>query len=383
MGTIRHIVLAALVATTPVMVLAQDNSAPPPLQDFRLDPSRDPNRPKAPERAGPEIGPQTTTTPAQETPPPVTATVAPPVVAPTVTTPRAMAPAARQAKEPTPQETVPAPTQEAATPVETTPVETAPTNTAVTPAVTDRPEVATETSSVLPWVAGGIVLVLLAGFFIWRRSNRKVEEPDVAPVVAPPPPRVPPVQRAKSVPPPPPVRTPPPPPPAVVHAVSATSPIALEFAPVQVRTSMVGAQVGYRLTLRNGSGAALDGLAVAAFMTNADAQHAQSLAAFFDDAFAPEAHRIAHLVSGTEIAVDGELRLDRIVPIQVEGRALLIPVVAFKVISLDGDELGRGAFIVGQESTPPRAKMGPFRLDQGPRQFRTVGSRPAQVTIPA
>jgi hypothetical protein len=32
--------------------------------------------------------------------------------------------------------------------------------------------------------------------------------------------------------------------------------------------------------------------------------------------------------------------------------------------------------MVGREANPPQPKMGPFRLDLGPRRFASLGQRP-------
>ena len=62
----------------------------------------------------------------------------------------------------------------------------------------------------------------------------------------------------------------------------------------------------------------------------------------------------------------------------VQGRRLFIPMVAFNVRYRFG-EAGIGqtsaSYLVGSESDPPVDKMGPFRLDLGPRVYRKVGQR--------
>ncbi|MDX3911234.1 MAG: hypothetical protein QHC67_15655 [Sphingobium sp.] len=403
MGITKYIMLAALVAAAPATVSAQDNGAAPILQDFRLDPSRDTSRPRPPERAGPEIGPVPDAVPLPSvTAPPVTAprVTAPPVATPPVASPTlpqtraptgAPAPRATPARPQPPAASVPdsvLPPEAAQEPGlnATEPVGDALEAPVAAPAPASAVEPDDASNSRLPWILGGVVVILLlAGAFLFRR--RRAEDPeDEVEIQAEPAPAVlvqtakpsPPLNRIERTPPP----APQPPAPAPVSAATGDS-LLLTFAPVHARVTMAGAQLGYNLTLHNRSAAALDGMAVTAFIANADASQPQMLAAFFDDPFAPEAHRIAGIAAGEAITVSGELRLTQFVPTEVQGRALLIPLVAFKVISLDGDEMARGAFIVGQESSPPRAKMAPFRLDQGPRQFRDVGSRPAQDLIAA
>ncbi|MGK2908581.1 MAG: hypothetical protein ACSLE1_02055 [Sphingobium sp.] len=395
MGIFKFSLLAAIAAAAPDAAVAQqDDGLSPVLQDFRLDPTRDPNRQRAPVRAGPEIGtvPDAVPLPSVNaptvTPPPAVAATPPPAVAPTVrSVPRATRPS--PAAEP---ETQAAPVPEAATSpdpaTEATPPQSDPTDdmpSAPVAAPASVPETQTAATGILPWIIGGLAVLLIGALLLWRR--RKTAEEPVEELIVTPVPAV--VEQPTPAPidvaPPTPVRSPTPPP-VVTRArgdVPDAAPLTLTFTPLQARTTMIGAQLAYRLTLRNQGKTALDGLAIPALMINADAQQPQKLAAFFDDPFAPEAHRVAHLAPGADVTVEGELRLDQIVPIEVQGRALLIPLVAFKIISLDGDELARATFIVGQESNPPRAKMAPFRLDQGPRQFRDIGSRPAPEMIAA
>jgi hypothetical protein len=70
--------------------------------------------------------------------------------------------------------------------------------------------------------------------------------------------------------------------------------------------------------------------------------------------------------------------------INVQGRRLFIPLVAFNVVY----EWGEGksgqtsmSYLVGREPDEPSDKMGAFRLDLGPRVYRSVGQRPSQVEV--
>lgn len=397
MGIFRLLLLAGVAIGGAHPALAQEGGAqggdaPPAAQDFRLDPARDPNRAATPQRAGPEIDNRPAV--ALPTAPAVTASTPPPAVAPTVN-PTISRPAARpvvRAQDRAPSST----TQDTAAPPQAPSAPTGSDAPAVVAAPASEPStlpsgqaspaVATPEKPMLwwPWAVAGLLLAGALAYLFTRRRARPVE-PEVAtrpapvPFVPTPASPGPPKSAAPPRPRPTPAVAPPPQP------VVATPPVSLHFAALSVRTTQAGAQIGYRLELRNEGRAAIDGLAVAAFIANADARQPQALAAFYDDSFAPEAHRIAGIAPGGAVTVEGDLHLagDRLNPIEVQGRALLIPLVAFKAISLDGDDMGRGAFIVGQESTPPGARMAPFRLDQGPRQFRSIGSRAAQGLVAA
>ncbi len=82
------------------------------------------------------------------------------------------------------------------------------------------------------------------------------------------------------------------------------------------------------------------------------------------------------------------MRLDAqaIAAIPMGQRALLIPLIAFDArYSWTGDREGTGrsgsVFIVGEEQSPPVERLSPFRLDLGPRQYRTPGSRATALNL--
>jgi hypothetical protein len=68
--------------------------------------------------------------------------------------------------------------------------------------------------------------------------------------------------------------------------------------------------------------------------------------------------------------------------IELQGRRLFVPVVAVNV-AYDWGEDGKGrtsrSWLVGREAEQPSAKMGAFRLDLGPRVYRSVGQRPMRL----
>ncbi|RVT43585.1 hypothetical protein [Sphingobium algorifonticola] len=385
----RQLFLAGAMIAGTFPAAGQTNDAPPALEDFRLDPARDPNRPAVPQAAGPEIDNR----PAVPLPsaPAETGATPPPRVAPTMN-PTTAAPAARTAIRPRTDAspTVPdepdmpsppvMPSPVAGGPVVPSPV---PQESSALPSVSATPAAPAGDIPALrwPWIVGGMLIAGMLGVLLLRKRRQassrraRLSVAPEAPLAQPSPPAKP---RA-AVPPTPPLPATPDQP-----AGPALS-VALQFTPLSMRTTPGGAQLAYRLALRNISDAVIEGLAVSAFIANADARQPQALSAFYDDPFAPEAHRVADLAPGAAVAVEGLLHLtgERLTPIAVQGRALLIPIVAFRVISLDGDDMTRGAFIVGQESTPPAARMAPFRLDQGPRAYQGLGCRLAQGPVAA
>ena len=64
------------------------------------------------------------------------------------------------------------------------------------------------------------------------------------------------------------------------------------------------------------------------------------------------------------------------VPVEVDGRALFVPLVAFNALYRwsGGEEQASVSFLVGR-GDDDSAKMAPFRLDQGARNWTGLGAR--------
>lgn len=374
---------------------AAPTQPPPPgsLQGFQLDRSRDTSKPKPPEREGPEIDNRPSPLP---TPAPAPVIVAPPPVIRTVqptpaSTPQAPAraqvpqrqaeqgrgekatPAARQAAQETPQppaeSPAPAPPSVTAQPA---PVPQAP---ATGPSALQAAPAETPSGSNLPWIIAALVAAGTAGLVLWRRRKPVERIADGAPVVetgvTPQDDMAPVAASARVAEPVPPDRP--------------GAALAIEFQPQGARHTLIGAAVGYRIILRNEGEVAAENVAIASMIATADARQEQGLASFFAEPVYAPTHAAERIEPGASVQFAGELRLasDAIVPIQVRDRALLIPLVAFSAhYDWDGGNgYSAAAFIVGEESDPPRERMAPFRLDQGPRQYRSVGSRPARTAL--
>jgi hypothetical protein len=101
----------------------------------------------------------------------------------------------------------------------------------------------------------------------------------------------------------------------------------------------------------------------------------------------PGEHRtldIPDIPAGQELRLKGrvDIQRDQIKVLRVDGRLLFIPLVA--VNAFYGWGSGRTgqtskSFLVGRETAEATDKMAPFRMDLGPRVYRTVGQRPYAV----
>jgi MYXO-CTERM domain-containing protein len=402
MGYLRSFLFAApLLLALPAHAQQAEEAAPV----FTLPPSSAP-QPANPRKQGPELdvfrAPATTTAPPPVVAPTVTPTPTPaptqpttqaqrptptptPRTAPAPTTPRPAAnderaapgnesaPVAPPAPEPQPQPQ-PVPTPSAAAPVEA-PLSPAPTDT--TP---------------WPWIiGGGLALLALVTAFLLRRRRKPAPdeaETDIAPAepipVSPPP---------KPTPAPTPQPAPEPAPVAAIPDAPDRPWLDMALDLTQARYSLMGMTVGYTLLLHNRGDTPAQDVLVRGIIGNAGAEQQALLQSFFTQQTGLPLHAAVSILPGETRRLTGELRLnpDQIVPVTMGQRSLLIPLAAFDAGYRWGPEeaepLGHGrtarAFILGQEQEPPAERLAPFRLDQGPRQYRRAATRAAGELVPS
>lgn len=401
MGYHRSFLFAApLLLALPVHAQQAEEAAPV----FTLPPSGAP-QPTNPRQQGPELdvfrAPATTTAP-------------PPVVAPTVTpiptpVPQAQpAPVRRPALAPapetraTPAPTVPQATEQeratpgnesnAATPATPTPEpQPAPTSTVaasqeapLSPAPTD--------ATPWPWIIGGaLALVAIVAALLLRRRRQPAQDAAEGEIAPPAPVSVP--TPPKPAPTPQPAPTPEPAPVAAIPDAPGRPWLDMGLDLTQARYSLMGMTVGYRLLLHNRGDTPAQDVLIRGIIGNAGAEQQALLQSFFAQQSGLPLHAAVSIMPGETRQLTGELRLmpDQIVPVTMGQRSLLIPLAAFDAGYRWGPEeaepLGHGrtarAFILGQEQEPPVDRLAPFRLDQGPRQYRRAATRAAGELIPS
>lgn len=387
----------SLLFATPLMLatsaLAQQENAADPV--FNLPRTTQPQTTN-PNRQGPELdvfrGAPATVTP-------------PPIVAPTIQVPPAVIPTPQPAPQ-QPQQRRPAEPQRAPRPApqsQTPPESAAPSEPPSAPAAVENQALppadngavpapqaaplapAEEPAANWPWIAAAAGVALLIGAFLWlrRRKPEEVEEAYYEPEPAPPPPAPRPAQpKAAPVPPPAPAKPEP--------APAATDRPWLDLAmDVQAaRLTLMGATIGYMLTLHNRGTQTAEDILVRSLIANADAQQQALFQQFFAGETGLPVHSIVSIAPGETQKLTGEMRLNaqEIAAVQMGQRALLIPLIAFDAqYRWTGDSEGIGrtgrAFIVGEEQSPPVERLSPFRLDLGPRQYRTPGSRATALSL--
>jgi len=366
----------------------------PQLRDFSL-PGQRTTPPPAPE---PEPVP-TIPPPATEQPRPTPA----PSPAPTPARPAPAREQPRAAPAPTPQrerrkpdlvaEAAPVPSETVAPPV-TAPDPVLPQTGALAPPPPAAPAEPTvleprpaKSEGGFPWLplllAGGVALL---GLFGYRRFAASRTEAFAAPAPEPEPVAVPKAAVPAIVPPrPAPAAAPAAPAAPVSIGIKLRPQLELEFKPDKAAATLTDANVQFELKVRNSGNMAARNIRIEARMFNAGAEQDREIGAFFARPAQESSNSTLPAIPPRgEVAFRSTVTMpkDAVREINVQGRRLFIPMVAFNVLY----EWGEGktgqtsmSYIVGREAPTPSEKMGAFRLDLGPRVYRSVGQR--QTTL--
>ena len=267
----------------------------------------------------------------------------------------------------------------------------------------DRAETETTTSGARPgglplvlMAAAGAALVGLAAILIWRRRRLEQHSEGLQEHLLAPEPQAEPEPTRPQAPRPAPAADP-----AASPATGAPAPAAsgevvgirirpwlnLEFHPAQAAATLTEAVVQYELLVRNEGNAVARNVRIETQMFNAGAEQDKEIADFFARPVGERGSaRILAIPprSGARLRSSVAMPKENVREINVEGRRLFIPMVAFNVVYEWGD--GRTgqtsmSYLVGREPEKPSTKMGAFRLDLGPRVYRSVGQRPNNVAV--
>jgi hypothetical protein len=350
------IMLASLVA--PLTAQEALPETPPELRDFRLDPERQP----APEP--------------QVQPPPIA-----PTVEPETRTEPTPAPASRPAQrraEPAP----PTRREDNADEMVPTPAPVVEPETDITEPVPVIAEPDAEPAPVatapaeIPWwqIALGLAATLAAliGAWLFLQQRRPVREERVSLVV---PESVAPVPTPVA--PPKPVM---PPMPATVAINTRRPRIAVEFIPERATLGFSALTLKGQLRLVNEGDAPAQDMQLRATMISANQRQNEVIAAFQGGAIPIQPNALGDAKAGERMALDMEMsvQIDELESYTVGERKIFVPVMLANIsYGWDGgqDEVTM-ACMVGRETEPAQAKMGPLRLDLGPRSFAPLGQRP-------
>ena len=368
----RGLFVGVMTLCAAVAAHAQDSGnsviGPPQLRDFSLEPKQ-----RIVIQPAPQVAP-----PAQALTPPAPSAAQPPRQsegAPRDTSRDEAAQRATRRVEALPQRLTAAPAQRApsSTPTPSTATlpplaEPAPSAEAPAPADNAAPQgapAAPSESSWSPWLYALPVAVLaLLGAAVVRRRRRSDTEPvpETVPAVSAPPapvkPRPDPIPRPW---------------------------LELSLKAERATFTDVEAELHFELEISNQGGSAARNLRIDVKMFNGGAEQDKEIGAFFRTAGRESTKlNLPRVDAGVTGVIPGRVTLarDEIRAMQLDQKLLFIPVVAVNAL-YDWGEGRTGqtskSYVIGRELQEPSEKMGPFRVDLGPRVWRTVGQRPHKL----
>lgn len=236
--------------------------------------------------------------------------------------------------------------------------------------------------SMLPWLIAALAFAAAAAWYFLRHRPREsyagAAHAFDAPSPTPPQLRAPPVRT-------PPVRTPPPPKPASAGIVSTRLRpwLEIEFTPLRGIVDEQKAAVAFDLSVFNSGSAPARDVLLEASLFNAGPLQDQQIRSFFDNPVA-KGDRVAVIPPMQRISVSTAVFLsrDQVRPIEVEGRKLFVPMIAFNALYRWGGGEGQSSasYLVGKV-TKAGEKLAPFRLDLGPRVFRNLAAREHELRL--
>lgn len=351
------IILNCLAASA---VSAQDAipETPPELRDFRLDPERAQPAPVS----QPEVQP-----------PPAVRTVEP-QPQPVERQPERAAPAPpRQSERPATEVADPQAANEplAEEAIAPAPAMVEPTAESAQPAPQILPSPA-ETPS-WPWwqilaAIAAAALALVGGWLYQRRRPAAIAElENVQPV-------------GTLEPAPAPLIIPQPAPAKVVEHAGPRPLILIEFIPDKATLGFSTLTLKGQLRLVNEGDAPANDMQFRGILTSASQRQNETIAAFHNGSITIAPNAIGSAKEGERLALDIEMSVpvNELESYTVGEKRIFVPLMLASVEYewADGKDSATISCMIGRETEPPQPKMGPLRLDLGPRSFAPLGQRP-------
>lgn len=162
----------------------------------------------------------------------------------------------------------------------------------------------------------------------------------------------------------------------------------IELRAERAAATLEEATVDFELVIRNTGATTAEDVSVNARMFNAGADQDREIGTFFETRGAERrTFSLPPVPPGGSGVIRGTVAMARseMQAVRFEERLLFIPVVGVNAVyrwaAPSGQEQGQTSrsYVIGRELGEAQEKMGPFRLDLGPRVYRTVGQRPHKV----
>jgi hypothetical protein len=241
----------------------------------------------------------------------------------------------------------------------------------------------------LPWIIAALVAAIAAGWFLYLRLRPRESFAGVSDfgiVDAPaadgyePAVRDPEPDEPIALPPLPPA--PAPTPPTGVVSTRLRPWLEIEFKPDRAIVDDDRAAVAFEVSVLNSGSVPARDILLEASLFNAGAMQDQQIKLFFDNPVA-RGDRIPVIPPMQRVTVNTAVFLarDQVRPIEIEGRSLFVPMVAFNALYRWGGGEGQtsASYLVGKETKGD--KLAPFRLDLAPRIFRGLAGREHELKV--
>ena len=229
-----------------------------------------------------------------------------------------------------------------------------------------------------PWLLGALLLALGSAAYAWRQHRQPAYAAGGGLAFSPgePKPAQPMRPLPRTAPPTTPPAAQPPTKPAGVVATRLRPWLEIEFAPNRCSVTEDKAVIEFEVSVVNSGGAPAREVLVEACMFNAGPDQDQEIAAFFARPVG-EGERYAAIQPLKKLPLASSVSLGReqLRAFQAGDRTVFVPLIGFNAHYRwsGGEGQTSASFLVGRETNGDR--MGPFRLDLGPREFGKLGSR--------
>jgi len=140
--------------------------------------------------------------------------------------------------------------------------------------------------------------------------------------------------------------------------------------------------VEFEIDLFNSGSGPARNIHVAAALINASENQDQALASFFAQRPGPgDRIPVIEPLKRVTFATQIVTARDQVQVLEVGGRLVFVPILAFNANYAWSSKEGQTSvsYLLGRDGNSE--KLAPFRLDLGPRLFRTVGARPLPIGI--
>lgn len=167
--------------------------------------------------------------------------------------------------------------------------------------------------------------------------------------------------------------------PVAAEPVAEAGQLSIALQPLEARANALGSTLKARITVANTGDRALTDLTLDVMMAGAGEVGDAELARFAADGSGGARTPLPDLMPDESHSVERSLRVGArdFRPIQLADRAIFVPLVGLTVDArAEGQPVRVTRALVVGRSAAPGAKMGPFRVDQGPRHYRELDGRP-------